>query len=80
MTTRAVRLKGRIPPGYQFSVGLVARSAWQVAAVILRFVGQRHVAVVRGHPRASNVAGIAFLERAEVVLVLPISIDTVVTG
>lgn len=80
VTARTVRLKRRVPPGDEFRVGLVASSAQQVAAVILWFVGQRHVTIVCGHPRVRDVAGITFLCGAEVTRVLTDRRDAIVTG
>jgi len=80
VTAGTVRLKRGIPPGNKFGVGLVASSAQQVAAMILWFVGQGHVAVVSGRPRVRDVAGIAFLCGAEVTRVLTDRCYAIVTG
>ena len=80
VTTRTVRLECGVPPGDQFGVGLVAGSAQQVAAVILWFVRQRCVTVVRRRPRVCDVAGIAFLYGAEVIRTLTNRRYAIVTG
>ena len=80
VATRTVWLECGVPPGDQFGVGLMASSAQQVAAVILWFVGQGHVAVVSGRPRVRDVAGIAFLCGAEVTRVLTDRCYAIVTG
>jgi len=80
VTSCTVRLKRRVSPGNEFRIGLVTRGAQQVAAMILRLVGQGHVAVVSGRPRVRDVAGIAFLCGAEVTRVLTDRCCAIVTG
>lgn len=80
MTTRAFGLKRRKLPGNEFGIVLVASRARQVATVILRFIGQRDMAVIRRGPRVSAMACIAFLGGTEVVRVLTRSLDAIVAG
>ena len=80
VTAGTVRLKGRVPPGNEFRVGLVASSAQQVTAVILWFERQRRVTIVRRRPRVRDVAGIAFLCGAEVIRTLTNRCYAIVTG
>ena len=80
VTARTVRLKGRVPPGNEFRVGLVASSAQQVTAVILWFVRQRRVTIVRRRPRVCDVAGIAFLYGVKVIRTLTNRCYAIVTA
>ena len=54
--------------------------AGEVATVVLRFICQCRVPVIRGRPGICNVAGITFLRRAEVTRVRTGCYDTVVTA
>ena len=58
----------------------MAVGARQVAAMVLGFVGQRHMTIVRRCPRAGDVAGIAFLDGTEVIRVWAGRFNTIVTG
>ena len=61
-------------------VGPVTSCTGEVAAVILRFICQCRVTVIRGRPCVGDVAGITFLRRAEVTRVRTGCYDTVVTA
>lgn len=80
VTARAIRLKSWRPPIDNLGVRLMAFGALQVVPMILWLVRQRNVAVVCGHPRVRDVAGIAFLRGVKVVLVLADSGNAIVTG
>ena len=66
VTTRAVGLIGRKLPDHSVTIVLMTFGAGEVATVILRFVRQACVTVVRRGPRIRVVAGITFLCRTEV--------------
>ncbi len=74
------RLKCRELPGNEFRVGLVAIGTRQVAAVILRLVGQHRVSEVRWRPCIGVVARIAFLCRQKMTRILAGRGITIVTG
>ena len=80
VTACTVWLKRWVLPGNEFCIGLVTRGAQQVSSVILRLVGQGHVAVVSGRPRIRDVAGITFLCGAEVTRVLTDRCYAIVAG
>jgi len=80
MAGRAVGLECGIPPGDLFCIRLMTGRARQVAAMILRFVRQRGVSIIRRHPRVGAVTYIALFCGAEVILVLANCLDAVVAG
>ncbi len=79
MTARTVRLERREPPGNEFGVCLMTLGALQVAAMVLRFVRQCHMAIVSRRPCVGDMAGIAFLDGAEVIRVRTDRVNPVVT-
>ena len=79
VATSAIRFECRILPDNDFRVALVALGTLQVVSMILRLIGQRSVAVVRGSPCVRVVARIALLRGTKVIRVLADCYNTIVT-
>ncbi len=80
VAARAIGFVSGRPPVDGLRVGSVTSRTVKVATVVLRLIGESSVTVIGRSPGIRNVAGIAFLRRAEVSRVCASCNDTVVAG
>jgi len=80
VTARAGGLVTRGRPVDDFRIVLMAGGTWQVAAMILRLVGQSCVTVIHLRPYDRVVAQSTILRGVEVIRAFPSRLNTVVTG
>lgn len=80
VATRAIRLKGRELPVNNLRIRLMAFGTLEIAAVILRLVGQANMTIVGWRPRIRLVTHAAVLPGIEMTRVLAGGLRAVVAG
>ena len=79
VATSTIGLVSWILPGDYFRVAQVAIGTQQIAAMILRLISKRRVAIISRGPRVRAVTNIALFCGAEVILVLTDRVNAIVT-